>query len=210
MLVDPTSIGTLNDLSACNNINGNDSGNFDLTANNTNVLNGLNPDDFDVLYYISEQDAIDDNNPISNPESYQNTSNPQIIWAKQDNFESSSCFNLDTFELIVFTPTEITTPPENLSHYCGDFTGTQTFDLTQNDATALGIANPSEVQITYHNTQGDADTGGSPISPADTYQPLNPQEDIFIRAENTNDATCFSTASFSIDIFNVEIFQPLA
>ncbi|MGX1025250.1 choice-of-anchor L domain-containing protein, partial [Psychroflexus sp. MBR-150] len=204
--VTASNIGTLEDLSECSDIAGVDTATFDLTQNDANVLNGEDLNNFEVLYYESQQDAINGTNPIPDPAAYENTSNPQIIWAKQDNLESAACFDISSFEIEVFQIPEITIPPEDLTE-CGDFTLTQTFDLTQNDEAALGISNPADAQLTYHNTLGDADTGDNPIVNPTAYQPSNNPETIFIRAENINNPDCFSTDSFEIEIFNVEANQ---
>ena len=200
-------VGDLEDLSECSDVPGSDVATFDLTDNDANVLNGEDPDNFEVSYYESQQDAIDGTNPIQNPSAYQNTSNPQTIWANQNNLESSACFDVGSFQLEVFQTPEITIPPQDLSQ-CGDFTLTQTFDLTENDETALGILNPADTQLTYHNTQADADAGTNPIPTPTNYQPGNQQENIFIRAENINNSDCFTTDSFVIEIFDVEILPP--
>ncbi|RRO15973.1 choice-of-anchor L domain-containing protein, partial [Flavobacteriaceae bacterium 14752] len=136
--VTTSSIGILENLELCSDVPGTDTATFDLTQNDANVLNGEDPNNFDVFYYESQQDAIDGTNPIPNPAAYQNISNPQTIWAKQDNLQSTACFNVDSFQIEVFQTPEITIPPEDLT-VCGDFTLTQTFDLTQNDEAALGI-----------------------------------------------------------------------
>ncbi|NBC57778.1 MAG: PKD domain-containing protein, partial [Bacteroidetes bacterium] len=95
-------IGQLSDFQSCSEVPGSDVATFDLTQNDANVLNGEDPNNFDVSYYESQQDAIDGTNPIPNPSAYQNTTNPQTIWAKQDNLESAACFNVDSFQLEVF------------------------------------------------------------------------------------------------------------
>jgi gliding motility-associated-like protein len=84
---------------------------------------------------------------------------------------------------------------------CGDFTGTQTFDLTQNDEAALGIL--SSTTFTYHNTPADALLGQNAIADPANYLPSGTQETIHIRIENDADPDCFTTTSFQIQRFDV-------
>ena len=144
-IIDATvsNIGSLDDLELCSDVPGTETATFDLTENNINVLNGEDPDDFEVRFYESEQNAIDDVSPIPNPSSYENISNPQTIWAIQDNLESAACFDIGSFVLEVYTIPDLQNTPSDLEE-CGDFTLTQTFDLTENNATSLGVTNAAE------------------------------------------------------------------
>ncbi|TKS55596.1 PKD domain-containing protein, partial [Mesohalobacter halotolerans] len=179
---------------------------FNLNLNNSALLDGQNASDFTIQYFESEQDAIDNVNGIVNPTNYILTMITSVtIWYRIEN-NDNNCFNVDSFQLEVFQTPEITTPPQDLSQ-CGDFTLTQTFDLTQNDAAALGIANTAETQVTYYNTQADADAGTNPITDPANYNPGSVSETIFVRAENINSADCFSVDSFTIQIFDVEANQ---
>ncbi|MBS3738309.1 MAG: choice-of-anchor L domain-containing protein, partial [Psychroflexus sp.] len=195
-------IGQLNDLEACDE-DADGIAVFDLTENDSNALNGENPNDIDISYHVSNQDAVDATNPISNPQAFENTSNPQTIWVRHDNNLFTDCFDVDSFQITPVLNPVINTPPQNLT-LCGDFTLTQTFNMIQNDADALGIANPGDAVLTYHNTQADADAGTNAIANPANYTPANNPETIFIRAENIADSNCFSTTSFILEIFDVE------
>ncbi len=56
---------------------------FDLSTQDAEILNGQLPADYTVTYYSNQMDATDGVNPL--PNIYQNTSNPQIIYARVDN-----------------------------------------------------------------------------------------------------------------------------
>ncbi|PKA83749.1 gliding motility-associated-like protein [Ulvibacter sp. MAR_2010_11] len=66
---------------------------FDLTQA-TSQINPINA----ITFHVSEQDAIDDSNPIDTPETYENTSNPQTIWIRVSN---PDCFLVDSFDIEV-------------------------------------------------------------------------------------------------------------
>ncbi|WP_192901722.1 proprotein convertase P-domain-containing protein, partial [Psychroflexus aestuariivivens] len=111
---------------------------FDLTQNDTNALGALDSSDFAVNYFTSEQDAIDGDNSIPNPESYTNTSNPQTIFVKVSSLdpEEELCFVIYTFTIEAFPTPEVVNTVD--LDQCGDFTFTQSFDLTQNDSEVYG------------------------------------------------------------------------
>jgi hypothetical protein len=55
---------------------------FDLTVNNTVIIDGESPADFVISYYETLQDAEADTNAIAMPMSYQNIVNPQIVYVR--------------------------------------------------------------------------------------------------------------------------------
>lgn len=66
---------------------------FDLTQA-TNQIDPVNT----ITYHTSEDDALNDLNPIANPTSYQNVNNPETIWIRVSN---PDCFVVDSFEIEV-------------------------------------------------------------------------------------------------------------
>ena len=76
-------------------------GEFDLSTKTSEILNGLDPALYTVTYYISEDDALLDENPL--PNIYNNTNNPETIYARIDNTTSVvvKCFDIGSFNLEV-------------------------------------------------------------------------------------------------------------
>lgn len=66
---------------------------FDLTE----ATSGIDPVNT-ITYHLSEDDALNSLNAISNPESFENTENPQTIWIRVFN---ADCFVIDKFEIEV-------------------------------------------------------------------------------------------------------------
>ncbi|MEZ4779594.1 MAG: gliding motility-associated C-terminal domain-containing protein [Flavobacteriaceae bacterium] len=66
---------------------------FDLTEA-TSQINPINT----ITYHLTEEDALADQNPIQNPESFQNLINPQEIWIRVSN---PDCFVMDRFQVEV-------------------------------------------------------------------------------------------------------------
>jgi gliding motility-associated-like protein len=66
---------------------------FDLTES-TSQIDPVNT----IAYHLSEDDALNEENPILTPEDFVNTSNPQTIWIRVSN---PDCFLIDSFMIEV-------------------------------------------------------------------------------------------------------------
>ncbi|WP_026449781.1 T9SS type A sorting domain-containing protein [Aequorivita capsosiphonis] len=71
---------------------------FDLTVNIPVILFGLNPSDYNVYFYENEEDAQNNEFVIANPAAYQNITNPQTIYVRVENYDTS-CFVIASFEI---------------------------------------------------------------------------------------------------------------
>ena len=72
---------------------------FDLSSQNEIILEGQNIDNFDVSYHISEQDAMNGENPLESQ--YQNLTNPQTIYARVESSNAYECFSITSFDLVI-------------------------------------------------------------------------------------------------------------
>ena len=204
--VSASAIAALNDLEACDE-NGNETASFDLTQNDPALLNGNDQNDFDIAYYTSQQDAINGTNPINDPTDFENTANPQTIWGKQDNLESTACFVLGTFDVEVFINPQIQqTPAIDLCH--DDLNSFPVVDLTQNGKNELDVTSPSEAELEYYLTQADADAQTNEIPDPANFTPSAEQQDIFVRAQNIAKTDCHSVDSFVVNIYRTEAVAP--
>jgi len=92
--------------------------------------------------------------------------------------------------------------PDDL-YMCNPGTPPYIFDLTENDAPILApSAIPSDLVITYHESQADADADTNPIPTPDTYTTTatlgNPQT-IYVRVEYLNTG-CYESETFTLNI----------
>ncbi|MDG5491488.1 T9SS type A sorting domain-containing protein [Psychroserpens sp. SPM9] len=55
---------------------------FDLTSQNTQIVNGQDVSGYDFTYYLSETNAISQNNPIANPTAYQSNIDTLVIYVR--------------------------------------------------------------------------------------------------------------------------------
>jgi hypothetical protein len=72
---------------------------FDLTSKIAEILNGQDPVILVVTFFETQADALANVNIIVNPTSYTNTTNPQTIYARLVNIETS-CFAVTEFDLV--------------------------------------------------------------------------------------------------------------
>lgn len=88
--------GTPDTLVYCNSSN---SGVFDLTQNNQKILAPYS-NTYNIDYYVSESDANNNSNKITNPTTFINTNNPQNIFARIYN-SNNSCYTITSFQIKV-------------------------------------------------------------------------------------------------------------
>ena len=76
---------------------------FDLTVKIPEILDGLDPTFHDVSFYETAANAQSNTNPISNPEAYANLTNPQTIFVRVDN-NQTTCFDTVSFQIVTDGP----------------------------------------------------------------------------------------------------------
>lgn len=85
---------------------------FDLT----NATQGIIQSDVTFTYFLTESDAFNNNNAISNPTAYTNVSNPQNIYVRKSVSQSNGCFHVIKFKLYVETDGIINFTSQNLKN----------------------------------------------------------------------------------------------
>ena len=176
-------------------------GEFLLSSKDAEILNGQTGKQ--VLYFETEQDAINRTNIIDKNNTYTNTSSPQTIYVRVSN-SSSGCSNgITTFDVIV-NPEPTNENVSNLSYCDDDMDGNDTNGIVQNidlDSLIEDILGPtqavSDFTVTFHNSQVNATSGNSPL--ASPYQNTIPnQQTIFVRIVNNNTGCVNDDFTFDI------------
>ena len=165
---------------------------FDLTVREAQILNGQSAD---ISYYESQADADTNINPIANPTSYINSSNPQSIYYRLENVDS--CYSVGSF-ILILVDALIDEEPDDLFIDEGDGDGLAIFDLTVNEAQMLGDQNPAVAIFTYHTTFEDSDNGINSIATPTAYQNITNPQTIYVRLTNNNTGFYVLT-SFAIE-----------
>src|SRR5690606_18780662 len=80
---------------------------FDLTIQNAEVLGTQNPAEFEVLYFTTLDNAINNQNNITG--NINNIFNPQEVFARVQNINNPNCFDVTSFFVEVFIAPIITT-----------------------------------------------------------------------------------------------------
>ncbi len=162
---------------------------FDLTISEFDVLN-IRQDNIVVTYYENEDDLDTQSNTITNPETYNNTSNPQTIFIRVTN-TISNCYVTIPLELIVNLPPPINDVDEVI------FCETDDSTIQFADITPQLMDDTAGISITYYETLGDAQLDENNIDGVYTYS--NPDTTLYLRAQYID------TGCFIIDSFNLHI-----
>ena len=159
---------------------------WDLTEIELDILNGRQYN-IRFSYFESEEDLLSDN-PIINPTTYTNTSNPQTIYAKITN-ATTSCFDTVSFPLIINSP-----PPIN------PFETYNICENTNNEVDLLEINeivldNTFNVLISYHENEVDAEANENALNT--NYNYTNTEESLFVRVEYST-TNCYAVYPFQL------------
>ena len=95
------------DLTECDT-NLDDAASFTLSDNTAAILGTQDPDDYDVFYFNSQQDA-EAGTASLNEDGYTNTVNPQTIYARIQNKANNACYDIITFEITALPVADIDT-----------------------------------------------------------------------------------------------------
>ncbi|KAB1158177.1 T9SS type B sorting domain-containing protein [Flavobacterium luteum] len=170
---------------------------YDISSNTPKMLVGsgspLVP--IQISYHISLADANSGSSPLSSP--YDSPDNV-TIYARIVN-QTTGCHIVKTFKLLTSTGT-IANKPKDLTE-CS-LTGIAPFNLASNLSLILNGQSPLLNIVSFHSSQSDADNDLSPL-------PTNYASSggtVYVRVENRDDPTCYSTTSF--ELF-VSLVQPL-
>jgi len=185
----------LADIEVCDDLSNDGIEIFDLSFKDAEVLTIMPPSNYNISYHLSENDAQNATNTITNP--IQNTSNPQTIYVRIEDTDSG-CLAYTTFNLVVNALPDIVTPtPQS---FCDDVVvdGSTVIDLeSYYDTITQGN---SDYAVSYHYSQSDADQSINAIPLP--YVNTNPTETIYVRVVNTTTG-CISTTSFTIEVLEL-------
>lgn len=180
--------------------------NFDLTTQNTTILNGQSTDDFRVDYYASATDYTN-GNPITDYTNYQNTTayQSQNIIASVSNIDNGDCKAITQFDIQVFEspkPAVNSTIP-NLSD-CdntsvgSDIDGRILFDLTDRETVILNGQSTTDFEVAYFL---DATfTMQIPLAEITAFENSISPQTIYTRVTNRNNTTCVGDTSFVLEV----------
>ncbi|WCO00345.1 T9SS type B sorting domain-containing protein [Psychroserpens ponticola] len=171
-IIDPTA------LIVCDDTNSDGVTTIDLSQKDDQITSG----NFDLLvtYHLTQNDA--DNGTNSIPLPYVNTNPTETLFVNVTD-ANTGCSSTTTLDIEVLANPSINTAPQFIDACDADHDGFATFDLTSIIADVL--QGTTDVIVTFHETQEDADLGINAIANESNYQNIVSDEQIvFIRVEN--------------------------
>ncbi|TPG40253.1 T9SS type B sorting domain-containing protein [Flavobacterium pectinovorum] len=181
---------------------------FDLTIQNTAILNGQDPNLYKVNYFAN-------NIAITTPTAYANkvAYQKEIITAEISNSANGRCKSSTSFAIDVFdSPLPETaaaivdlTSCDNTS-VGTDNDGRIAFDLTQRAPAILKGQLATQFSISYYKDAGFT----QPIITPTTYQNTISTETIFVKVANKENPDCIATTSFKIAVLALPVITAIA
>lgn len=170
---------------------------FDLTQNDVLLVEGLIPSQYQITYHNLFADAQSGNNPILTATQYCTTFAEQIftrVLNLQDNTAEVASFG-------IYLVDTLPAPTQNLT-VCGNVT---TGPICVNLASLIpSLSSGGSDNITFYETQANADAGANPIQNTNCYPVLTMlpiQLPLYYRVENT------PSGCSSVGIVNVFVVQ---
>ena len=192
---------------------------FDLTDKYLEITGG---DTSLTLTYYANQADLNSNTPIADPTAYQNVENPQVIYIQGAN--AAGCTTDITMTLRVLPIPTPNTMPTVLEACDDDSDGDATngmliFDLTQSEAEI--VDNESNVTVSYHTTQEDADGDINPIVDPTMHNvdmanaDVNGQVIIYVRVESdvqidSNMLPCYKIVELPVIVNPLPVLTDIA
>ena len=172
-------------------------GEFLLSSKDIEILNGQSGKE--VLYFLTENDANTNNNPIDKNSDFENTINPQVIYTRVQNITDASCYGVDSFVLNVGT-NPLFNEPTNI-FMCDDALNDMFVTINLNEKTSQITSEIDDnLVVTYYASLEDFQSGSNPILGGMFTNTSNPQE---VYVEISNGTICTSTSSFTINVIPV-------
>ena len=201
---DADTSGIILDLESCDLLAPFDDGRttFNLSSNTNSIIGGQT--NVSVSYHETISDANISINPL-NDTSYVNMTNPQLIFARITN-NTTGCFDTAVFSLDINLGPNITEPM--LFRQCDDeldgnaSNGQVTFNLqTKTDEILFGL-NPLDYNVSYHETQLDAESNLSPVQ-IFYYNSIPNTQPLFVRIAFALNTNCASVYQFDLIVNSI-------
>ncbi|WCO00346.1 T9SS type B sorting domain-containing protein [Psychroserpens ponticola] len=154
-----------------------------------------------VKYYITEQNAIDNENVL--PQNYTNTVNPITLYTRVANTQTT-CYDISSLEILVIDP-PIVMQPSDIIICDDDQDGYSIVDL-ENRIPEI-VSDTTDLLFTFHTTFEDADFGTNSISTPESYNTQT--ETVFVRIESLI-TTCHIIVNFDVIINTLPVFIPIS
>ncbi|OIQ29438.1 MAG: hypothetical protein BM564_07030, partial [Bacteroidetes bacterium MedPE-SWsnd-G2] len=167
---------------------------FDLSTKDIEILNGQTG--ITISYHTLQEDADTGINAISGL--YTNTSDTQTIFVRLED-DITSCFITTTFDIVV-NPLPVVIIPTALE-VCYDISDDIT-DFTLSDKTSEILGGQTNINVSFHETQLDAEDNLSPL--AEPYNIPTNTATVFVRLEDLTTG-CYNTTTLDLVINDLPV-----
>ncbi|MEL4308175.1 choice-of-anchor L domain-containing protein [Joostella sp. CR20] len=169
---------------------------FDLTDQNIDIL-GIRQNNVILNYFTSVNDADANTNQISTPETYTNTTNPELVYVRATN-TNTNCYAIVPLELNVSSPPKL----KNFSRIalCKDINNV--VNLAELSTQIAEV--PSEVEILYFSTNTDAENERNALP--NNFIPTANLQTLYAKVFDKV-SRCFAITSFDIQLLEKPTFN---
>jgi gliding motility-associated-like protein len=184
---------------------------YNLTQNNITTL-GLDPNEYSIMYFDSLANAMANGPEIPSADliAYTSSGN-QTIYIKiiHTNNNNTICDDIFSFELLVNSSVNATTPPD--LNFCDSSSGTVMVDLTVQDSFVLNGQNPANYTLTYYTSLSDAQNSSNAITPANSHSITLSQspQTIWVKMQDNANAACSDIVSFVLHVHPLPLVDVL-
>ncbi|HEX9980166.1 MAG TPA: PKD domain-containing protein [Flavobacterium sp.] len=157
------------------------------------VLGSQSPSTFDVSYFLSQTDAEDDVNPLS--DNFEPPLGISSLFVKISNQSSPSCNILTDFQISVSTLPTVDAVGDFVICENLPYDDIEEFDLSIKISEILGNQAASDFQVSYHLSEADAVSSNNALP--FLFHNISTPQTIFFRIQNSDEMTCHTTGSFN-------------
>ncbi|RXJ50627.1 T9SS type B sorting domain-containing protein [Gelidibacter gilvus] len=184
----------ISDFAICDDLTASGIGVFDLSTKNNEILKAVPKSEYRISYHYTNNDAVDNNNAISEPVT--NTINSQPIFVRIED-TVNGCMAYSSFNLVVHPLPNIVTPTDLIA--CDDVIQNGLSSIYLNEKDDEITNGQPNLKVEYYHTQSDADEGIDPI--ASPYTNQSRRETIFVRVSDL-ETKCVITTTLNIIVLD--------
>lgn len=191
----------LQDLSQCDDASNDGKAIFDLNVNA--ALAQGEQTNTEVAFFRSQEDAENQVEPITNPDSFENEETPQVIYLRLSVPGNDNCVIIASFTIDVFYQPHKPAAPDMIRCQPAAFNQPVAFNL-ENQSSPIHESQPQSL-VTYYSSESDAIDDQNPISDTENFEATGNPEIIWVRVSNENNALCYAINSFKLKVKTAEV-----
>ncbi|WP_353779307.1 choice-of-anchor L domain-containing protein [Winogradskyella sp. 3972H.M.0a.05] len=188
------SMDPISDYELCDDISMDGVEIFDLSTKDEEVFNALPSANYNISYHLLESCALNNTCPITGP--IQNVASSQAIFVRVEDVDTG-CLAYTSFDIVVNPLPSIIDPTPLI--VCDDTNADGITSISLSDKDDEITSGQSNLFVTYHFSQSEADSGVNPISLP--YTNTNQTEQLFVRVIDQQTG-CASTSLLTVQVLD--------